>query len=135
MKIKKNGKVINLTESDLQRIVKRVLNEQPSDYDGDGYIDYYGTFDGIDKYHQSNEMGDFEDYDGDVEEFNTWDEYQESGYPNDPENRWSINSRRKERGSKLGANDPEEGRRWFEKYQEKSGGKPLTVRHKRRRNS
>ena len=29
MKIKKNGKVINLTESDLKRIVKRVLKEQP----------------------------------------------------------------------------------------------------------
>jgi len=29
MKIKKNGKVIRLTESDLQRIVKRTLNEQP----------------------------------------------------------------------------------------------------------
>ena len=27
MKIKKNGKVINLTEGDLNRIVKRVLNE------------------------------------------------------------------------------------------------------------
>jgi len=31
MKIKKNGKVIKLTESDLQRIVKRVLNEQEED--------------------------------------------------------------------------------------------------------
>jgi hypothetical protein len=28
MKIRKNGKVINLTESDLQRIVKRVINEE-----------------------------------------------------------------------------------------------------------
>jgi hypothetical protein len=28
MRIKKNGKVVNLTESDLQRIVKRVLKEQ-----------------------------------------------------------------------------------------------------------
>jgi hypothetical protein len=28
MKIKKNGKVVNLTESDLKRIVKRVLTEQ-----------------------------------------------------------------------------------------------------------
>lgn len=28
MKIRKNGKVINLTESDLQRIVKRVISEQ-----------------------------------------------------------------------------------------------------------
>ena len=27
MRIKKNGKVINLTESDLKRIVKKVLNE------------------------------------------------------------------------------------------------------------
>ena len=132
MKIKKNGKVINLTESDLQRIVKRVLNEQPSDYDGGGY---YGTFDGIDKYHQSNEMGGFEDYDGDVEEFNTWDEYQESGYPNDPENFWSINSKRKERGSKLGVDDPEEGRRWFDMFQKKSGGNPFKVRHKRSRKS
>jgi hypothetical protein len=32
MKIKKNGKVINLTESDLKRIVKRVLTEQPEEY-------------------------------------------------------------------------------------------------------
>jgi hypothetical protein len=28
MRIKKNGKVVNLTESDLKRIVKRTLNEQ-----------------------------------------------------------------------------------------------------------
>ena len=28
MKIKKNGKTINLTESDLKRIVKKTLNEQ-----------------------------------------------------------------------------------------------------------
>ena len=28
MKIKKNGKVVNLTESDLKRIVKKVLNEE-----------------------------------------------------------------------------------------------------------
>ena len=31
MKIKKNGKVIRLTESDLKRIVKRTLNEQMTD--------------------------------------------------------------------------------------------------------
>jgi hypothetical protein len=30
MKIKKNGKVINLTESDLRRIVKKVIKEQES---------------------------------------------------------------------------------------------------------
>jgi len=31
MRIRKNGTVVNLTESDLQRIVKRTLNEQISD--------------------------------------------------------------------------------------------------------
>lgn len=31
MKIRKNGKVINLTESDLRIIVKKVMNEQPVD--------------------------------------------------------------------------------------------------------
>ena len=31
MRIKKNGKVINLTESDLKRIVKRTLSEQEVD--------------------------------------------------------------------------------------------------------
>ena len=30
MRIKKNGRVVRLTESDLQRIVKRTLNEQES---------------------------------------------------------------------------------------------------------
>lgn len=32
MKIKKNGKVVNLTESDLRRIVKKVLSEGKVDY-------------------------------------------------------------------------------------------------------
>ena len=32
MKIKKNGKIINLTESDLKRIVKRVISEQEVEY-------------------------------------------------------------------------------------------------------
>ena len=32
MKIKKNGKVLNLTESDLKRIVKRTLTEQESNH-------------------------------------------------------------------------------------------------------
>jgi|TARA_R110000803_G_C11755287_1_gene293106 hypothetical protein len=139
-------KVIKLTESDLQRIVKRVLNEDMDydgdqipnrldmDSDGDGYIDYYGTFGDV-KFNRSNAEGDFMDYDGDVEEFKTWDEYQESDYPNDPENFWSINSKRKERGPKLGANDPEEGRRWFDMFQKKSGGNPFKVRHKRSRKS
>jgi hypothetical protein len=34
MKIKKNGKVINLTEGDLKKIVKKVLNEQDQESDG-----------------------------------------------------------------------------------------------------
>ena len=38
MKIKKNGKVMRLTESDLRRIVKRVLNEQKPDHYGEKLI-------------------------------------------------------------------------------------------------
>ncbi len=34
MKIRKNGKVVRLTESDLQRIVKRTLNEEEDDLAG-----------------------------------------------------------------------------------------------------
>ena len=50
MKIKKNGKVINLTESDLKRIVKKVLNESTSSLEkqfckngGFNYDKYYST--------------------------------------------------------------------------------------------
>jgi len=50
MKIKKNGKVVNLTESDLRKIVKRVLNESTNVLekqfckDGDfNYDKYYST--------------------------------------------------------------------------------------------
>ena len=32
MRIKKNGKVVRITESDLQRIVKKVLNEQETKF-------------------------------------------------------------------------------------------------------
>ena len=51
MKIKKNGKVVNLTESDLKRIVKKTLNEQgvidelPDEESGSGkdYRDVVGA--------------------------------------------------------------------------------------------
>tara|TARA_R110002020_G_scaffold336765_1_gene552229 strand:- start:2459 stop:2815 length:357 start_codon:yes stop_codon:yes gene_type:complete len=50
MKIKKNGKVINLTEGDLKRIVKKVLNESSSTLEkqfckdgGFNYDKYYST--------------------------------------------------------------------------------------------
>jgi len=38
MKIKKNGKIIRLTESDLKIIVKRVLNEQGTDFKFDEWL-------------------------------------------------------------------------------------------------
>ena len=34
MRIRKNGRVVNLTESDLRRITKRVISEQEDDLDG-----------------------------------------------------------------------------------------------------
>jgi len=48
MKIRKNGKVVNLTESDLQRIVKRVLTEGEKDcitnLPKEGYSDITSDF-------------------------------------------------------------------------------------------
>ena len=138
-------KVIRLKERDILRIVKRVLTEQPMDMDsdgdqipdrldmdsdGDGNIDYYGTWDDVYKVNRNDEEGDFEDYDGPVDKFKTWDEYQGSRYANDGSNRWAFNSKRKERGSVVGANDPEEGRYWFDRYQKNAGGKPFKVKNK-----
>ena len=59
MKIKKNGKVIKLTESDLKKIVKKVLREQEEDtelyvYDEDkvmvGTMDYKNRQSGYEKF-------------------------------------------------------------------------------------
>ena len=38
MKIKKNGKVIKLKESDIKRIVKRVINEQMEEFEGEEFV-------------------------------------------------------------------------------------------------
>lgn len=38
MKIKKNGQVIRLTESDLKKIVKRVLTEQMEEFEGEEFV-------------------------------------------------------------------------------------------------
>ena len=38
MKIKKNGQVIRLTESDIKKIVKRVLTEQMEEFEGEEFV-------------------------------------------------------------------------------------------------
>ena len=50
MKIRKNGKVVNLTESDLQRIVKRTLNEYEIPYVGDDVTDEEALIDDLTHY-------------------------------------------------------------------------------------
>lgn len=65
MKIKKNGKVINLTESDLKRIVKIVLNEQVefTDPDYDVAVKFAKSvedwWEGSDSMWNSNKNSDF----------------------------------------------------------------------------
>lgn len=44
MKIKKNGKVIRLNESDIKRIVKRVLNEESYDRGIDFWLEELSEF-------------------------------------------------------------------------------------------
>lgn len=43
MKIKKNGKVINLTESDLKKINKKVINEQFKSLESVSAYDFIGN--------------------------------------------------------------------------------------------
>jgi hypothetical protein len=43
MKIKKNGKVINLTESDLKKINKKVINEQFGSLESVSAYDFIGN--------------------------------------------------------------------------------------------
>ena len=66
MKIKKNGKVIRLNESDIKRIVKRVLTEENKDMGIDFWLEelsefaihletgYYEEYDGLGKYDIEN---------------------------------------------------------------------------------
>ena len=73
------------------------------------------------KKNESYEIGDVEVVErlNEVEEFDTWDDYMMSDYPNDPENRWDINSKKRRI-----YNDPdmeEDGRRWFNLYRNKYG--------------
>jgi len=78
MRIRKNGKVIRLTESDLRRITKKVLRERFEEEDED-YIygsDIWGT--GIID-HRSGMLDD-EDWEETGDEFTEYDEYVESPY-------------------------------------------------------
>ena len=59
MKIRKNGKVITLTESDLKRIVKRTLNEQTTGSTESSVREVVGVVDGLfDKIIQLKDMYD-----------------------------------------------------------------------------
>ena len=73
------------------------------------------------KKNESYEIGNLEVVErlSEVEEFDTWDDYMMSDYPNDPENRWDINSKKRRIH-----NDPdmeEDGRRWFNLHRNKYG--------------
>lgn len=125
MKIRKDGKVINLTETDLRRIVKRVIKEDmsSSEYSEDIFDDedeYYGTFDDKHKVNRRSNTGDFDYEDYDEDEFEDFDSYRKSKYRKDRKNRWDFNDP-----------DDEMGRKFFKTYQEKSGGKPFKVRRRR----
>ncbi len=129
-------KIVRLTENDLTRIVKKVIKEQSlPKYNQDEIGDddeYYGYFDDNEKIHRMIYKGDtnFDDYDEDV--FDTWDDYSDSKYSRDKKNKWTFNSKGKRRGFQHREDEPEEGRYWFDKYQEKSGGQPFRVRKKKR---
>lgn len=113
-------KIVRLTESDLNRIVKRVIKEQDEFLDDD---DYYGFFDDdlkINRFSRNvSPNDDFDDFD--EEEFEDFDSYRGSKYAKDPFNKWAFNDPREK-----------EGRKYFGLYQDKSGGKPFKIRRRRR---
>ena len=101
MKIKKNGKVVNLTESDLQRIVKRTLSEQDNqgepeidrdfDFGADGtllrrddqFITFLNTLGGF-KPKENGLQGEFIRSDGKTYVIGLEWVYNEVGVPDDP---------------------------------------------------
>ncbi len=79
MRIRKNGKVIRLTESDLRRITKKVLRERFEDEDEDYTYgsDTWGT--GMIG-HESGMRDDDEDWEETGDEFTEYDDYVKSKY-------------------------------------------------------
>lgn len=137
-------RIVKLTESDLRRIVKRVIREDMGgmddvhptygnvnfneltkdqilnlgkDNDDD---EYYGTFDDTYMVDKNDRPGKFDYSDFEEEEFSDFDSYRKSKYGRDPKNKWDLNSP-----------DEDQGRRFFNAYQEKSGGRPFKVRRRR----
>lgn len=137
-------RIVRLTESDLRRIVKRVIREDMGgmddvhptygnvnfneltkdqilnlgkDNDDD---EYYGTFDDTYMVDKNDRPGKFDYSDFEEEEFSDFDSYRKSRYGRDPKNKWDLNSP-----------DEDQGRRFFNAYQEKSGGRPFKVRRRR----
>jgi hypothetical protein len=137
-------RIVRLTESDLRRIVKRVIREDMGgmddvhptygnvnfneltrdqilnlgkDNDDD---EYYGTFDDTYMVDKNDRPGKFDYSDFEEEEFSDFDSYRKSKYGRDPKNKWDLNSP-----------DEDQGRRFFNAYQEKSGGRPFKVRRRR----
>jgi len=137
-------RIVRLTESDLRRLVKRVIREDMGgmddvhatygnvnfneltrdqilnlgkDNDDD---EYYGTFDDTYMVDKNDRPGKFDYSDFEEEEFSDFDSYRKSKYGRDPKNKWDLNSP-----------DEDQGRRFFNAYQEKSGGRPFKVRRRR----
>jgi len=152
---KTKKKIIRVTENDLTRIVKKVIKEgmitelggmddshprfgnmnlkNHSSGELDDILhdrlsdddDYYGTFDGEHKVGR-NPNGrildpDFEYDEYDEESFEDFDSYRDSKYGRDKISRSTFNSTNREGGKK-----------YFDQYQEKSGGQPFRIRKKRR---
>ena len=117
-------KVVRLTETDLVRLVKKVIEEQKyssfgnprkKDFKGDEWIDDKDRY--VKKSEELYGLADPEEFD--TEEFDDYDSYREK-YSDEDENtpRWFGKG--------------ETGRKIFDTYREKSG-RPFKVKTKRQR--
>ena len=144
-KNKKMKKIVRLTESDLTRIVKRVLKEQSDDRFGDEYdefpdyrADIYGRGEMFDKNsrvdteYNEDDWEDWFEIGGNPDE-DDYEEYLNSPVGKDPNSRWSSNI--PARNSTISDYQVSQSKRWWDQEKrsrlDRTGSSALKVKKRR----
>jgi len=135
-------KVVRLTESDLTRIVKRVLKEQSDDRFGNELPDYRADIYGRGEMFDRNSRVDTEYNEDDWEDWfevggnpdeDDYEEYLNSPVGKDPNSRWSSNI--PARNSTISDYQASQSRRWWDQEKrsrlDRTGSSALKVKKRR----
>jgi hypothetical protein len=135
-------KIVRLTESDLTRIVKRVLKEQSDDRFGNEFPDYRADIYGrgemsdknakIDAEYNEDDWEDWFEVGGNPDE-DDYEEYLNSPVGKDPNSRWSSNI--PARNPNIHPNQVSQSRKWWENEKRarlnRTGSSALKVKKRR----